>query len=298
MGATNGVPARSSFVSRIISLRRDTGTHTSVVQIFESGFSAFALQNASFRTCHNSSRRCSSNPTFNSPPPHCFANFSTFFTCSATSSSDSPTNSIISSGFGCSTLPDALRIASIISSSSSSMRATATDDITVASTHLVASSIESKKQVAIALVRGMDFSFSVASVTTPRVPSEPMNRCVRSYPAELFLLLWRVFTISPFAKTTFKLRTFSRMLPCSTALVPAAPVPTIPPIEAPAPGSGGKNSPTSSSCSFNSLYEIPGCTVTSMSSTPRRSRFDIRDMFNVTPPRRARMCPSSEVPAP
>ena len=48
---------------------------------------------------------------------------------------------------------------------------------------------------------------------SPRVPSLPTKRRVRSYPAALFLALLDVFTTSPLARTTFMLTTLSFIVP-------------------------------------------------------------------------------------
>src|SRR4051794_23230183 len=96
-------------------------------------------------------------------------------------------------------------------------------------------------QTATLVETGLTVTFSVASVTRPRVPSDPMKSLVRSYPAELFRGRCLVLMIVPSAMTTVKLRTHSRIVPYLYAFVPLHPVPTMPPIIAPGPGSGGKN---------------------------------------------------------
>src|SRR3546814_6667121 len=55
------------------------------------------------------------------------------------------------------------------------------------------------------------------------------------------------------------------MVPYRTALVPLARVATMPPIEASAPGSIGKNRPVSRRYSLSCLRRTPGCTTTSRS---------------------------------
>ena len=55
---------------------------------------------------------------------------------------------------------------------------------------------------------------------TARVPSLPINRRVRSYPAELFRALDPVRTIVPSASTAVRFSTFSLILPYRTAVEP------------------------------------------------------------------------------
>lgn len=66
----------------------------------------------------------------------------------------------------------------------------------------------------------MPCSLSVASVITARVPSLPMRRRVRSYPAELFLALEPVTMTVPSESTAVRLSTFSLILPYRTAVDP------------------------------------------------------------------------------
>ncbi len=80
--------------------------------------------------------------------------------------------------------------------------------------------------------------------------------------------------------------------------MPDARVAAIPPSEAFAPGSTGKNSPVARSSVFSASRVIPGCTRTSMSSGAISSTAAISRKSTVTPPRGAEPCPSSAVPAP
>ena len=77
----------------------------------------------------------------------------------------------------------------------------------------------------------------------PSVPSEPTNKLVRLYPAEVFLVLPPVLIISPLGRTTVKPRTIVFMVPYLTAMVPEADVAAIPANVASAPGSIGKKTP-------------------------------------------------------
>ena len=91
----------------------------------------------------------------------------------------------------------------------------------------------------------------------PSVPSEPTKRLVKLYPAEVFFALVPVFIISPLAKTTVRPRTVVHIVPYHTAIVPDAEQAVIPPKDALAPGSIGKNTPlslrVSLSCSRDTL---------------------------------------------
>ena len=81
-------------------------------------------------------------------------------------------------------------------------------------------------------------------------------------------------------------------------MVPEAPVETIPPSVASAPGSTGKNTPSGRSAASSCLRVTPAWTVTSRSSTDRRRMAFISRMSTQTPPCSAWTWPSSEVPAP
>jgi hypothetical protein len=75
-------------------------------------------------------------------------------------------------------------------------------------------------------------------------------------------------------------------VPYLTALVPLHPVPHIPPIVAPGPGSNGKKSGTPFSLRYalRSSHLTPGWRVTSASGTERRRILSIRDMSRDIPP--------------
>ena len=92
--------------------------------------------------------------------------------------------------------------------------------------------------------------------------------------------------------------TTSRIVPYRTALVPLARVEAIPPREASAPGSTGKNSPVSRRCAFSCLRVTPAWTVHSMSSTLTSSTASICAVLRATPPRRKARWPSRLVSAP
>lgn len=73
-------------------------------------------------------------------------------------------------------------------------------------------------------------SLRVASVTTPRVPSDPVNKELRLYLAEIFLSLCRVLMTVPSARTTVRLTTWSFLAPYLMALVPLQFVAIMPPM--------------------------------------------------------------------
>jgi hypothetical protein len=81
-------------------------------------------------------------------------------------------------------------------------------------------------------------------------------------------------------------------------LVPLARVAVIPPMDASAPGSIGKNSPVPRNASFSALRVMPGCTVAVRSSASSDTTAFMRDTSMLTPPCTARRCPSTDEPAP
>ena len=64
---------------------------------------------------------------------------------------------------------------------------------------------------------GKGISFKVASVITAKVPSDPINKCVRLYPVEFFNTFAPVRIIFPSAITASRLNTYSRVTPYFTA---------------------------------------------------------------------------------
>ena len=105
----------------------------------------------------------------------------------------------------------------------------------------------------------------------PSVPSEPTNNRVKSYPAADLRALLDVRIIRPSARTTVSPKTFSRIVPYRTAFVPEALVAAIPPSEASAPGSIGKNNPWSLMNSLSCFRVTLACTVQSKSSAFTRN---------------------------
>jgi len=81
-------------------------------------------------------------------------------------------------------------------------------------------------------------------------------------------------------------------------LVPLARVAVMPPMEASAPGSMGKNRPWSFTASFSALRVTPGCTVTVRSSALMASTRFMRLTSRLMPPCTASRWPSSEEPTP
>ena len=90
------------------------------------------------------------------------------------------------------------------------------------------------------MLSGIGESFKCTSVIIPKVPSEPPNKFVKLYPADVFLARVPVFIISPLAKITVNPITTVRIVPYLTAIVPDAEHDAIPPKAAFAPGSIGK----------------------------------------------------------
>ncbi len=81
-------------------------------------------------------------------------------------------------------------------------------------------------------------------------------------------------------------------------MVPEARVEVMPPIEASAPGSIGKNKPVPRSSALSCLRVMPGCTTTFMSLSCTVSTLFMRAKSMQTPPATEDALPSSEVPAP
>lgn len=81
-------------------------------------------------------------------------------------------------------------------------------------------------------------------------------------------------------------------------VVPEAPVATIPPIVASAPGSTETKTPSGRRRASRARRVAPACTTTSRSSSERVPIAFISRMSTVIPPARAMTWPSSEVPAP
>src|SRR5436190_7166923 len=102
----------------------------------------------------------------------------------------------------------------------------------------------------------------------------------------------------PSARTRVRPRTFSRIVPYRSAVVPEARVAAMPPIVASAPGSIGNMRPVFFSALCSCSRVTPASTVASRSSTPTRTiRFMPRRSI-VMPPWIALTWPSSDVPAP
>ena len=72
-------------------------------------------------------------------------------------------------------------------SSSNSIRAIGIELCMVCTTVSTAASIVGKWQIAAETASGIGCSFMVALVIMPKVPSDPMNKSVKLYPADDFL---------------------------------------------------------------------------------------------------------------
>ena len=103
--------------------------------------------------------------------------------------------------------------ARIIAASSSSHRAIGTPACTVAIAVATAASTLGSEHTADDTASGMGRRRRVSSVIMPSVPSEPMNRCVKSKPAEDLRARVPVWMTRPSASTTSRSRTFSRIVP-------------------------------------------------------------------------------------
>ena len=76
---------------------------------------------------------------------------------------------------------------------------------------------------------GRGTMFTVISVTIPKVPSEPMKRCMRSSVVTNFFVALPTSIISPEERTTFNARTWCDVTPYLTQHIPPAFVATFPP---------------------------------------------------------------------
>eukprot|EP00967_Tisochrysis_lutea_P018763 scaffold21262_cov30-Tisochrysis_lutea.AAC.2 len=192
----------------------------------------------------SAARRLSASPDAHSKsaPPKLAQHPRACSACSATALSETPSNSRIRVGptgrFGMS-LAYALNAATV-PASRISHRATGIEDCKRSVTADAASARVGKRQEAAAPAGGMACRRRVTSVMTARVPSDPISSRVKSYPAELLRARPPVRITSPEASTAVRPSTFSRMVPYRTAEVPEAPVATMPPMEASAPGSTEK----------------------------------------------------------
>ena len=119
-------------------------------------------------------------------------------------------------------------------------------------------SIVGKSQTAAEIASGWPFNATVNSVIIPKVPSLPTNNLFKSYPADDFLAFVPVLITLPSANTISIAKTFSRIVPYKTAVVPDALVAAIPPKVAFAPGSTEKNNPVERNSLFNISLVTPG----------------------------------------
>ena len=132
----------------------------------------------------------------------------------------------------------------------------------------------------------------------PSVPSEPINKFVKLYPAAVFLVLVPVFIISPDANIIVNPETIVFIVPYFTAIVPEAEVAVIPPIEASAPGSIGKKRPLSFNSSFNCFLVTQAWTLQSKSLELIDITLFIFSKERVIPSVLPTTLPSRDVPVP
>ena len=108
------------------------------------------------------------------------------------------------------------------------------------------------------LVFGKGYNLSTTFVTTPRVPSEPIKNCFKSYPELSFISFFKEEIIVPSGRTASIPITKFRVIPYLKTLRPPALVEIAPPIwaEPLAPKFNGK----SSSLSFDALIKSSNIT--------------------------------------
>ncbi len=104
--------------------------------------------------------------------------------------------------------------------------------------------------------------------------------------------------IVPSDITTVIAKTFSRIDPYLTVVVPEAPVDAMPPKVASAPGSTEKNNPKFANFSLSATRCTPASTRTSRSSGVISRMVFISEISKLMPPYIGSTCPSSDVPAP
>ena len=184
------------------------------------------------------------------------------------------------------------------SASTNSIRATGMPPPKMPTTASTAFFTDGKTARAAVIASGMPYTFSVSSVMTPSVPSEPTNMPFRWIPEEDLAARLPVWMMSPFASTTSRSLTWSRMMPYRTEVVPLAFVAAIPPSVASAPGSTVKNKPYFFSSLFRTDLVTPGWTVTRKSLSFTSMIEFICDRSSEIPPLTGITCPSRLVPKP
>mmetsp|Transcript_4085 Transcript_4085/g.7006 ORF Transcript_4085/g.7006 Transcript_4085/m.7006 type:complete len:201 (-) Transcript_4085:82-684(-) len=158
--------------------------------------------------------------------------------------------------------------ASILVSSRSSHLPKSTLQSFRAATASAASLRFSKTHFAAMTCSGIGCSLTVTLVITPSVPSDPVISEVRSYPADDFRAAVPHLAIVPSGNTHSSPRMFSLIVPYFTAVVPEAPVATIPPIVASAPGSTTNCIPECLSASLRLFRVVPAPTLATASGIP------------------------------
>mmetsp|Transcript_115713 Transcript_115713/g.226937 ORF Transcript_115713/g.226937 Transcript_115713/m.226937 type:complete len:218 (-) Transcript_115713:245-898(-) len=111
---------------------------------------------------------------------------------------------------------------------------------------------------------GLVANNTLTLVITPRVPSEPINRCLLCKPQLSLRKVRFISTIVPSARTTSNPKTFPCKLPYLITRNPPALVATLPPImqEPFAARSSGNVNPFSPTCAFNHSSTHPASHVT------------------------------------
>ena len=191
-----------------------------------------------------------------------------------------------------------LILISIWSALRSSILATGIPYWIISFTEFIASFTLLKWHIPLIILSGIGFNFNCISVITPKVPSEPINNPVKLYPAEVFLALPPVLIICPSGKTIVNPKTFVLIVPYLTAIVPEAEVEHMPPIDASAPGSMGKNTPWSFKLLFNWILVTAASTLQSKSSLFTSNILFKFSRLREIPSAFPTTCPSKEVPAP
>jgi len=147
---------------------------------------------------------------------------------------------------------------------------------------------------------GRGTSLRVASVTTPRVPSDPTNSRVRSKPTTSLRVWEPVRTTRPSASTTSSPATWSAVTPYFTHRRPPAFVAMFPPILdcRKLAGSGAYTSPCSAAARSTSAVTVPGPTVTSRFATSTGPMWFMAAVETTTPSGKPTAPPARPVPAP
>mmetsp|Transcript_11032 Transcript_11032/g.35118 ORF Transcript_11032/g.35118 Transcript_11032/m.35118 type:complete len:213 (-) Transcript_11032:662-1300(-) len=212
MGAVSVDARMSALMLDTLSASREMGTHTSVVHTLHPSRMFCAAHSATLRASHRRSCLDGSRSHWKEPPLYLRIVVDTRLDASSTCAGV-PEKRKKRCGFSAYDRPLFMLTARIMTSSSSSTHCTWVPWRIRSPTALHASPTSSNAHTATALACGMGCNRSVASTTTPSVPSLPTNSDVKSYPADVLRARCAVFTSVPSGSTTLSAKTFCFMVP-------------------------------------------------------------------------------------